>query len=187
VARTGLRRTRRLVTFGAIFASLAFGGRPKAAEPEEAEEPAPSPSPSPSEEVPPPRATKPAPPAADEAPPEEAPSKQPPVAVIEHMSPETFPGRLRGLYGGSLWLEPDFQGLQWPQNSRTGLGISAKLWVDSGGEVIKRGSDQIPNSSFPFMQGRGLFRLTPAYVSGRFLFKAEVDLAISVSPRAPSA
>ena len=92
------------------------------------------------------------------------------------MGPETFPGRLRGIYGGSLWLEPDFQGLQWPQNTRTGLGVSADFWIDSGREGIKRGTDQQPNSSILFQQGRALLRLTPAYVSGRMFAQAQVDL-----------
>ena len=61
-----------------------------------------------------------------------------PAPYVEPMGPETFPGRLRGLYGGSLWLEPTFHGLQWPQNSHTGLGLSGNFWVDSGYEAIKR-------------------------------------------------
>jgi hypothetical protein len=175
-----LRQTRRLVKLGIVFASLAFAHWAKAEEPEEPDQPAPSES----EEVPASPRAKPAPPPVK--PVEEAPSKVPPVAVIEHMSPETFPGRLRGLYGGSLWLEPDFQGLQWPQNSRTGLGISAKVWADSGYESIKRDSEQLPNSSLPFMTGRGLLRLTPAYVNGRFFFQGQVELVGSLCQSASS-
>jgi hypothetical protein len=96
--------------------------------------------------------------------------------ILEHMGPETFPGRLRGIYGGSLWLEPDFQGLQWPQNTRTGLGISADFWVDSGKAAILRGSEQRPNSDLLFQQGRALLRLTPAYVQGSFFAQAQVEL-----------
>jgi len=61
-------------------------------------------------EPPPSPANQPTPPS---SPPET--TAAPPQAsgpFIEHVGPETFPGRLRGLYGGSLWLEPDFQGLQ---------------------------------------------------------------------------
>jgi len=97
------------------------------------------------------------------------------VPFIEHMGPNTFPGRLRGIYGGSLWLEPDFQGQQWPRNTRTGLGVSADLWVDNGYEVIKRQSDQLPNTNLWFQQGRGVLRLTPAYVSGAFFVQGQVD------------
>ena len=92
------------------------------------------------------------------------------------MGPETFPGRLRGIYGGSLWLEPDFQGLQWPRNTRTGLGVSANLWVDNGYEALKRQSDQLPNTNLWFQQGRGVLRLTPAYVSGDFFVQGQVEL-----------
>jgi hypothetical protein len=33
---------------------------------------------------------------------------------LEAMGRETFPGHLRVLYGGSLWLERSFRGLHWP-------------------------------------------------------------------------
>jgi hypothetical protein len=105
---------------------------------------------------------------------------QPPLAVIEHMGPETYPGRLRGLYGGSMWLEPDFQGLQWPQNSRTGLGLSGTFWLDTGYEAIKRQSQQLPNTSLYFQQGRGVLRATPAYVNDGFFIQAQVELVGNV-------
>ena len=92
------------------------------------------------------------------------------------MGPETFPGRLRGIYGGSLWLEPDFQGLQWPHNTQSGLGISANFWVDTGREAIKRGTDQLPNTTMSFQQGRSVLRLTPAYVSGNLFVQAQMEL-----------
>ena len=94
---------------------------------------------------------------------------------IEHLGPETFPGRLRGLYGGSLWLEPSFHGLQWPQNTHTGLGVSGSIWIDSGYETIKRNVDA-PNSSMYFQQGRGVLRVTPAYVHDRFFIQGQAEL-----------
>jgi len=105
-----------------------------------------------------------------------APAPETSAVVLEHMGPETFPGRLRGIYGGSLWLEPDFQGMQWPQNTRTGLGVSADFWIDSGYEAIQRGSQQLPNTTLRFQQGRALLRLTPAYVSGNMFAQAQVEL-----------
>jgi len=111
---------------------------------------------------------------------------QPPLAIIEHMGPETYPGRLRGLYGGSLWLEPDFQGLQWPQNSRTGLGLSGTFWLDTGYEAIKRQSEQLPNTSLYFQQGRGVLRATPAYVNDGFFIQAQVELVGNVCQAANS-
>ena len=110
-----------------------------------------------------------------------------PAPYIEHMGPETFPGRLRGLHGGSLWLEPSFHGLQWPQNARTGLGLSGGLWVDSGYQTITRdiGDEmskrnpplpQLPNSSMFVGQGRGLLRVTPAYVHEGFFVQGQAEL-----------
>ena len=96
--------------------------------------------------------------------------------TIEHLGPETFPGRMRGLHGGSLWLEPSFHGLQWPQNARTGLGLSGQFWVDSGYETIRRDVVDMPNSSMFFQQGRGLLRVTPAYVRGDFFVQGQAEL-----------
>src|SRR5664279_1299859 len=95
---------------------------------------------------------------------------------IEHMGPETFPGRLRGLQGGSLWIEPSFHGLQWPQNVRTGLGLSGMFWTDGGYETIKRSSNSMPNSSLFVGQGRGLLRVTPAYVRDGFFIQGQAEL-----------
>ena len=110
---------------------------------------------------------------------DEAPVAQAQVPFLEAMGPETYPGSSRGLYGGSLWLEPTFHGLQWPRNTRTGLGVSGNIWVDSGYETIKRPDMEklrLPNSSMYFQQGRGVVRLTPAYVHGRFFFQGQAEL-----------
>ena len=98
------------------------------------------------------------------------------ASSIEHLGPETFPGRSRGLYGGSLWLEPSFHGLQWPQNARTGLGLSGQFWVDSGYETIRRDVADVANSTMYFQQGRGLLRVTPAYVRDRFFVQGQAEL-----------
>jgi len=162
---------RRLVAFATVSISLAFGGAAKGAEPDESSQ---------EEEealAPPPKAkaqpeAKPA--AADTS--GQATAAEAPAAFLEHMGPETFPGRLRGIEGGSLWLEPDFQGLQWPHNTRSGLGVSGTFWIDSGNEWLIRGTPQQPNSTLLFQQGRGVLRLTPAYVSGRFFAQAQAEL-----------
>jgi hypothetical protein len=156
---------RRVAAVATVLTSLALAGAARADEPEEASEP---------EETAPARKPEPTPAAAPTATaPAAAPSGE---AFIEHMGPETYPGRLRGIYGGSLWLEPDFQGLQWPQNTRTGLGVSGQFWVDSGWETIHRGSEVLPNTTMWLQQGRGVMRLTPAYVSGTFFAQAQVEL-----------
>src|SRR5262245_60001081 len=165
-------RHQRLVAFAALPMLLAFRGTTNAAAPEE---PAPDTEIGSDEEAqllaPKAKAVP-----AVSATPGSASAAQTSSPVFEHMGPETFPGRLRGIYGGSLWLEPDFQGLQWPQNTRTGLGVSADFWVDSGKAEIRRGTEQRPNSDLLFQQGRTLLRLTPAYVSGRFFAQAQMEL-----------
>jgi hypothetical protein len=123
-------------------------------------------------------------------PPKPEPQPVPPVAAsqapaapapyIEHMGPDTFPGRMRGLYGGSLWLEPTFHGLQWPQNTRTGLGVSGMFWVDSGYEMIKRDRPQLLDSSMYLQQGRGLLRVTPTYVHGSFFVQGQAELVANL-------
>jgi len=160
---------RRLVALATVSMSLAFGGAAKGEEPEEssaeeAEALAPPPKPKAKPEAKPAGADASAAATAAEAP------------AFEHMGPETFPGRLRGIEGGSLWLEPDFQGLQWPHNTRSGLGVSGNFWIDSGNEWLIRGTPQQPNSTLRFQQGRGVLRLTPAYVSGRFFAQAQAEL-----------
>ena len=99
-----------------------------------------------------------------------------PAPYIEHLGPESFPGRLRGLYGGSLWLEPSFNGLQWPYMAHTGVGVSGMFWVDSGYEMIKRNQELMPNSSMYYQQGRGLLRVTPTYVRGNFFVQGQAEL-----------
>jgi hypothetical protein len=110
------------------------------------------------------------------APVAEAPPTQTQQSYVEHLGPETFPGRLRGLYGGSLWLEPSFHGLQWPQNTRTGIGVSGSFWVDSGYESIKRDLPSLADSHMYFQQGRGVLRVTPAYVHGHFFIQGQAEL-----------
>jgi hypothetical protein len=98
------------------------------------------------------------------------------AAYVEHLGPESFPGRLRGLYGGSLWLEPTFHGLQWPYMSHTGIGISGNFWSDTGYETIKRDLGSLPDSRMFFQQGRGVLRVTPTYVSDRFFIQGQAEL-----------
>ncbi len=145
---------------------LALGGVAQAAPDEDEPKP-----PAESEASPPPKAElQPGPPVGTS----EAPAAQAPH--IESMGPETFPGSMRGLTGGSLWLEPSFHGLQWPQNARTGLGLSGMFWVDTGYETIKRSLATLPNSSMFVGQGRGLLRVTPAYVHDRFFIQGQAEL-----------
>jgi len=117
------------------------------------------------------------PPAEEEAMPAFVPQPPPPPPqYVEHLGPSSYPGKLRGLYGGSMWLEPSFNGLQWPYMVRTGVGISGSAWVDNGYETINRGSPTVPNTTRWLQQGRAVLRVTPAYVSGRFFIQAQAEL-----------
>jgi len=111
-------------------------------------------------------------PAADEIP---VPAEPVPL-YVEHLGPSSYPGRLRGLYGGSMWLEPSFHGLQWPYMAKTGVGVSGSFWVDSGYEQIKRDNAQLPNTSMWLQQGRAVLRVTPTYTSGRFFIQGQVEV-----------
>jgi hypothetical protein len=128
------------------------------AAPSQAEQPPPSPPPPPEEE------TLPAliPPA--------------PTQYVEHLGPSAYPGRLRGLYGGSLWLEPSFHGLQWPYMTKTGVGVSGSVWVDSGYESITSQSPLVMNATRYLQQARAVLRVTPTYASGRFFIQAQAEL-----------
>jgi hypothetical protein len=116
----------------------------------------------------------------------QAPSTQPLVSYVEHLGPDSFPGRLRGLYGGSLWLEPSFNGLQWPYLGHTGLGVSGAFWLDSGYETIHRNQQQIANSKMYFQQGRGVLRLTPTYARDTFFVQGQLELVANIC-QAPNA
>lgn len=124
--------------------------------------------------------TSPSPNAKESQPSTPVPASEVPATLAPHfeaMGPETFPGgRLRGLYGGSLWIEPSFHGLHWPHNTRTGVGVSGMFWVDSGYETIKRNLASLQNSSMFVGQGRGLLRVTPAYVHDGFFIQGQAEL-----------
>jgi hypothetical protein len=125
----------------------------------------------------PPAPASPSPPPEEEAMPVFVPQPPPPPPqYVEHLGPTSYPGKLRGLYGGSLWLEPSFHGLQWPYMVRTGLGISGSAWVDNGYETINRESPTVPNTTRFLQLGRAVVRVTPTYVSGRFFIQAQAEL-----------
>jgi hypothetical protein len=93
---------------------------------------------------------------------------------------EVFHSRVRGIHGGSLWLEPSFHGLQWPHNTHTGIGVSGMFWVDSGYEMIKRDQPLLFDSRMYLEQGRGLLRVTPTYVRGRFFVQGQAELVANL-------
>jgi hypothetical protein len=115
---------------------------------------------------------EPAPPAVEEPP---APVEPPPV-YVEHLGPSAYPGQLRGIYGGSMWLEPSFNGLQWPYMKKSGVGGSGSIWVDSGYEKISRGPANSPNTTMLLQQARAVLRVTPTYTDGKFFIQGQVEL-----------
>jgi hypothetical protein len=95
---------------------------------------------------------------------------------VEHLGPDSYPGKLRGLYGGSMWLEPSFHGLQWPYMAKSGLGLSGSFWVDTGYERVSREHPRLGNTVMWLQQGRGVLRVTPTFTSGRFFIQGQVEL-----------
>jgi|GEM_PF-551935 len=124
-------------------------------------------------------ATEPGTPTPD-AQPAPAPSPVPPGSVfyVEHLGAEAYPGDKRGLYGGSLWLEPSFHGLQWPYMPRSGLGLSGSVWVDTGYERITRGQGAFvfANTKEEVQQARAVLRATPTYSDGSFFVQGQVEV-----------
>jgi hypothetical protein len=100
---------------------------------------------------------------------------EPPPLYVEHLGPSSYPGKLRGIYGGSLWLEPSFTGLQWPYMPKSGVGVSGSVWVDSGYEKIARGPNS-PDTSRYLQQGRMLVRVTPTYSDGSYFVQGQAEL-----------
>ncbi|HEY4183746.1 MAG TPA: hypothetical protein VGP07_01705, partial [Polyangia bacterium] len=109
-----------------------------------------------------------------------SPSPVPPGSVfyVEHLGAESYPGDKRGLYGGSLWLEPSFHGLQWPYMPRSGLGLSGSAWVDTGYEQIIRGQSPTPSADTKewVQQARAVLRATPTYSDGSFFVQGQMEL-----------
>jgi hypothetical protein len=95
---------------------------------------------------------------------------------VEHLGPSSYPGKLRGIYGGSMWLEPSFNGLQWPYMAKSGVGVSGSFWVDSGYETINRDIAGLANTTMWIQQGRAVLRVTPTYTNGQFFIQAQVEL-----------
>jgi hypothetical protein len=108
--------------------------------------------------------------------PAEAPPPPGPVTFIEHLGPEAFPDRTRGLQGGSLWLEPSFHGLQWPYMPRSGVGVSGYVWADTSRETINRGDASLPNTSEWLHQARAVVRVTPTYARDGLFVQGQVEL-----------
>ena len=102
------------------------------------------------------------------------------------MGPDTYPGRLRGLYGGSLWLEPTFDGLQWPQFPHGHRHFGHRLGRQRLRNHQAR-SAHLANSTSNLQQGRALLRVTPAYVRERFFIQGQAELVANACQAGPNA
>lgn len=143
------------------------------APPQPAEEPAPSPVPEPVAEVQTVSATDTLPEKPEPQP--VAPAPETPPAFVEHLGPDSYPGKTRGLVGGSLYLEPSFHGLQWPVMRHTGLGVSGSIWVDSGYEKITREKPLSPDTERWLQQARAVLRITPTYALDSFFVQGQAE------------
>jgi hypothetical protein len=96
--------------------------------------------------------------------------------VVERMPPSAYPEwRVRGIPGGSLWLDPSFHGMQWPFYPKTGIGLSGSLWVDNSYQRIDR-EEQFPKVDYWVHQARGVVRVTPTYSAGDFFVQVQAEL-----------
>jgi hypothetical protein len=113
------------------------------------------------------------------------------VPPIEILPPSAYPDPrtgVRGIVGGSLWLEPDLQGMQWPYYPTTGLGISGSGWVDTGirkdhaGQPVSgmanSGLGTGENQGTQFVQqSRFVLRATPTWtIHDQFFVQGQMEL-----------
>jgi hypothetical protein len=102
-------------------------------------------------------------------------SALPANGFVERLPPSAFPApKVRGIYGGSLWLT--FHGLQWPYYPKTGIGISGSAWVDTGYETVHRGNPTEKSIKYQLQQGRLVLRVTPTYSDGKFFVQGQAEL-----------
>lgn len=96
--------------------------------------------------------------------------------IVERLPASAFPEPMvRGLYGGSMWL--NMHGLQWPYYPRTGIGISGYGWLDNSYEKIRVGDNTQPPSTTEYLQqGRFVLRVTPTYSRGDWFVQAQAEI-----------
>jgi hypothetical protein len=99
-----------------------------------------------------------------------------PTGLVERLPSSAYPEpTIRGLYGGSLWL--DMQGHQWPYYPRIGIGISGYGWVDTDYKRTRIGDPgQSDHWTQLFEQGRFALRVTPTYSNGNWFVQTQVEL-----------
>jgi hypothetical protein len=99
------------------------------------------------------------------------------LGPVERLPPSAYPNKpIRGLEGGSLWLNNDFNGLQWPYYPKTGIGVSGYVWIDGGYETISRGNPSEQGINYLLQQGRFLLRATPTWSDGRWFVQGQAEI-----------
>jgi hypothetical protein len=99
-----------------------------------------------------------------------------PTALVERLPSSAYPEPyLRGLHGGSMWL--NMQGLQWPYYPRTAIGLSGYGWIDNDYKITRVGDPgQSDHNTKYFQQGRFLLRVTPTYSNGVWFVQAQGEV-----------
>jgi len=112
----------------------------------------------------------------------EAPASPAPATprFVEWLPPDAYPEpRVRGIRGGSLWLERDLHGLQWPYYPRTGIGVSGFGWVDTGLRRfdVAQGLGPSESKGKQFVQQSRIgLRVTPTWSDGDAFVQLQAEL-----------
>lgn len=105
---------------------------------------------------------------------------KPAPRIVEWLSSDAYPEpRVRGIHGGSLWLERDLHGLQWPYYPRTGIGVSGVGWIDTGIRRFDVGKGLGPNESRGkqfVQQSRIDLRVTPTWSNGDAFLQLQAEV-----------
>jgi len=93
---------------------------------------------------------------------------------VHRLPPSAYPAaKVRGLYGGSMWLE--MHGQQWPYMPDTGIGISGYGWVSTGYQKLDKGNPTEEDLTQYLQEGRFVFRLTPTFVHKNWFIQTQAE------------
>ncbi|RYZ02737.1 MAG: hypothetical protein EOO73_30725 [Myxococcales bacterium] len=168
----------------ATLSSSALAQQPQAGKTDEGDptteeaQPAAEPAAEPVKEAPPPKAP-------DKPAPSQSPVLAAPAVAVEVLPGDAYPApRVRGIRGGSLWM--NMHGHQWPYlpatagGPATRVGFSGSVWVDNSYRAVKSGiPDTDPSVHEWRQQARMVLRFTPTYdVGNRWFVQGQGELAL---------
>lgn len=108
------------------------------------------------------------------------------VGLVERLPPSAYPAPyVRGLHGGSMWLNS--QGVQWPYLPRTTIGVSGYAWLDTNYKALHTGDPNGKDRKELLSQGRMVLRVTPTYSHGDWFVQAQAELVANKEQITPSA